>query len=178
MNAKLARQIVPNAALLLLAVGAWIQAGRLEGDGSAIGPDLWPKMICVLLGVVSAIGIVVALLEARPGSPAPAAASEPDEGLPPVPETQPLMVWVAVLATGLFVYALEQVGFVCAAAAYAMALLVIGGMRRWWAVAPAGIALSLVFTLIFMRVVYVALPIGEGVFKAVSLAVFGLLGIH
>lgn len=172
------KEVAPGTAMLALAVLGYLQAGTMQADGAAagLGPDLWPKMICLLLGVTSVFGIAGGLLQ---GSGRVAAEPDGDEeGLPSMPETQPWMVWVAVLVTGAFVAVLPTLGFVTAASLYAMALLVIGGMRRWPLVPVYGVVLAIAFTAIFMKVVYVALPLGEGWFKTVSLNVFRLLGIH
>jgi putative tricarboxylic transport membrane protein len=181
MNSAALKQVVPGVALLALAIGAWIQAGSIEGaagDATGLGPALWPRLACDLLGISSLCSIMMGLLSWRSSPDGHAAPEEPDDGLPAVPETHPGMVWVAVAATGLFAAGLDHVGFTFAASLYAMALLVIGGMRRWWLVPVYGIVLALVFAGIFMKVVYVALPLGVGPFRSLSLLVLQLLGIH
>ncbi|HEX4510971.1 MAG TPA: tripartite tricarboxylate transporter TctB family protein [Burkholderiaceae bacterium] len=181
MNSPALKRMLPGVALLALAVFAWLQAGTIEGaagDAMGLGPALWPRIACVLLGISSLCSIALGMASARPSARQDEQAEEPADGLPAVPETQPWLVWIAVVATGLFAAALDQVGFAFDASLYAMALLVIGGMRRWWLVPIYGIVLALVFTLIFMKVVYVALPLGTGPFRALSLLVLRLLGIH
>ena len=53
----------------------------------------------------------------------------------------------------------------------------IGGQRKWY-VPLVGIGGALVATVVFVGVVYVALPTGVGVFDAVTVAIYGLLGIQ
>jgi len=177
MNQNLFKRLFPNLLLLALAGFAYFKAGQFftGSEGGFVGPDLWPRIICVVLALTSAIGIIAALVSVV------AQASEKDEVLESmlaVPETHPRLVWIGVAATGLYVAALTSIGYLCATMLYAMALLVIGGMRRWAMVPIYGAILAIVFTIIFMKIVYVALPLGEGMFKSVSLFAMQLLGIH
>jgi putative tricarboxylic transport membrane protein len=177
MNPTLIKCLIPNLLLLALAGFAYFKAGQFDTgtEGGFVGPDLWPRIICVVLALTSAIGIIAALVSVE------AQTSEEDEALESmlaVPETHPRLVWIAVAATGLYVAALTSIGYLCATMLYAMALLVIGGMRRWAMVPIYGAILAIVFTIIFMKIVYVALPLGEGMFKSVSLFAMQLLGIH
>jgi len=177
MNPTLIKRLGPNLLLLALAGFAYFKAGQFNTgtEGGVVGPDLWPRIICVVLALTSAIGIIAALVSVETQS------SEEDEALESmlaIPETHPRLVWIGVVATGLYVAALTPIGFLCATVLYAMTLLVIGGMRRWAMVPVYGAILAIVFTIIFMKIVYVALPLGEGVFKSVSLFAMQLLGIH
>jgi putative tricarboxylic transport membrane protein len=176
MSTSMLKRVIPYGITLALAVFLYLQADRFPILTSARmpGPDLWPKMICVLLAGVSLIGLLGAAF-APGGTPEP----EPvDEALVSPPETHPYLVWVGVAATGLYVGSMPYLGFFIATVLFAAALLLIGGMRRWAWLAPTALALSGVFTLIFMKVVYVSLPLGSGPFMQVSLLVFKLLGIH
>jgi putative tricarboxylic transport membrane protein len=177
MNPTLVKRVLPNLVMLSLAGFAYHQAGHFEvgAENGGVGPDLWPKIVCVVLALTSALGILAAFfaVEVPDGDPGEAA-----EALPAVPETHPWLVWVGAAAIGLYVAALPALGFLCATSIFATALLVIGGMRRWALVPIVGVVLAIVFTIIFMKIVYVALPLGEGPFKTVSLLAFRLLGIH
>jgi len=139
------------------------------------GPDLWPKLICVLLAVTSLVGIIGALF-----GPAQVdtAVADADEALLSPPETHPHLVWFGMGATGVYIAALPWLGFFVATELFAMALLVIGGMRRWILVPLIALGLTSAFTIIFMKVVYVSLPLGVAWFKLISLAVFRLIGVH
>jgi len=177
MNSTLFRRVVPNLVLLALAGFGYVEAGHFDAgaDATRVGPDLWPRIVCIVLALTSLIGLVAGLTE---GPELPAESDEAAAGIPVVPETHPQLVWIGVITTGIYVAALPELGFLCATFLYAMALLVTGGMRRWALVPVAGAILAIVFTVIFMKIVYVALPLGEGPFKDVSLFAFRLLAIH
>ena len=176
MSTSMLKRVIPYLITLALAVFLYMQADRFPILSSARmpGPDLWPKMICVLLAAVSLVGLLGAVF-------ASGEALEPepvDEALLSPPETHPYLVWVGVAATGVYVASMPYLGFFIATVLFAGALLLIGGMRRWAWLPWTALALSGVFTLIFMKVVYVSLPLGVGPFMQVSLVVFKLLGIH
>lgn len=177
MNPTLIKRVIPNLLLLALAGFAYFKAGQFDTgtEGGFAGPGLWPRIICVVLALTSAIGIIAALVSVEAQA---VEEGEAVESILAIPETHPWLVWIGVVATGLYVAALTPIGFLCATTVYAMALLVIGGMRRWAMVPVYALILAVVFTIIFMKIVYVALPLGEGVFKSVSLFAFQLLGIH
>jgi putative tricarboxylic transport membrane protein len=177
MNPSVLRRVVPNLVLLLVAVLAYVAAGHFDTgmEGTRVGPDLWPRIVCVVLALTSVLGIVAGLSE---GAGVPPDVDDAASGMPVIPETHPLLVWVGVITTGLYVAALPELGFLCATFLYAMALLVTGGMRRWALLPLTGAILAIAFTVIFMKVVYVALPLGAGPFKDVSLFAFHVLGIH
>ena len=177
MSSVTLKRVVPYLITLALAVFLYLKADQFDmvGRPGIPGPDLWPKMICVLLGATSLIGLVGAWFgPAESGEPV----GEVDEALASPPETHPHLVWIGVAATGMYVWAMPRLGFFIATCLFAAALLLIGGMRRWTWLPVAAVGLAGVFSLIFMKVVYVSLPLGEGAFKSVSLLVFKLLGIH
>ena len=177
MSPSFIKRVVPYLITLALAVFLYVKAGQFDmvSRPGMPGPDLWPKMICVLLAATSLIGLVGVVF--GPGESA-APAEEVDEALVSPPETHPHLVWIGVLATGLYIGSMPYLGFFIGSCLFAAALLLIGGMRRWAWLPVAAVGLAGVFSLIFMKVVYVSLPLGEGAFKSVSLLVFKLLGIH
>ena len=180
MNPILIKRVLPNLVMLLVAGFAYHLAERFAvgTENSGVGPDLWPKIVSVVLALTSGLGILAAFLAVETPDAEPDEAAEAAEALLAVPETHPWMVWIGVASVGMYVWALPLLGFLCASTIFAMALLVIGGMRRWALVPVVGVVISIAFTIIFMKIVYVALPLGVDPFKDVSLLALRLLGIH
>ncbi len=176
MSTSTLKRVIPYLITLALAVFLYVKAGQFDmvGRPGMPGPDLWPKMACVLLAGTSLIGLLGALFGSAEQTPV----EEVDDALVSPPETHPHLVWIGVAATGLYVASMPYLGFFIGTSLFAAALLVIGGMRRWAWLAPTAIALAGVFTLIFMKVVYVSLPLGTGPFMDISMLIFKLLGIH
>ena len=65
-----------------------------------------------------------------------------------------------------------------ATAPYVAAFLVLGGYRRWGVIGATSVVGTLCMLFLFMKVVYVSLPLGEGVFQQVSLALMQIFGIR
>lgn len=170
-------RMLPYVIALALAALLYNLAGHFDivSQPGSPGPELWPRMICVLLGLTSLIGMVGALFE----SPQVETDGEDEieTALSP-PETNPELVWMGMATVGLYVFALPHLGFFVATILLTMTLLVIGGMRRWLWVPVTGTGLTCIFTLIFLRIVYVALPLGEGWFRVISLAIYKSIGVH
>jgi putative tricarboxylic transport membrane protein len=70
------------------------------------------------------------------------------------------------------------VGFFLCTAAYLALFLWIGGYRRPLAVAAMSVLGSLTLMFIFMKLVYVSLPIGQPPFSEVMLGLMQLMGIR
>lgn len=177
MPSAVLNRIIPYLIPLALAVTLYVLAGHFDvvSRPGSPGPDLWPKMICVMLGVASFIGLIGALF----GASEPVADHEGKADLvTEAPETRPELVWIGVTIVGLYIFALPYLGFFVATTMLAMALLVAGGMRHRTLVPMTGLLLASAFSIVFLRIVYVALPLGDGWFRVISLTIYKLIGVH
>jgi putative tricarboxylic transport membrane protein len=170
---------VPYAAVFAAALylyhgtAAFAAMGR-EGQ---LSPAFWPRAVLGLLMAVCAWEVARAAWfprDAREGSVA-AAATEEALGEPP---RQPLRLAAGIALTAAYVPAMQALGFFIATAIYLAAFMVAGRYRRPFVVAIASIGGSLAFVFVFMKVVYVSLPLGMGPFRAFSASLLAALGIH
>lgn len=69
-------------------------------------------------------------------------------------------------------------GYILATALFLITFIYLGGQRKWYVVIPLGLVTSVVFAYVFLKVVYVALPSGVGVFDQLSVILYQLLGIY
>ena len=173
-------QVAPYAALLAGAAYLYHDTASFAGLGrpGQLGPEFWPKAVLVLLMVVCAIEIgrrVLASPEAAPVAAAeqPAAAPHEDE---PVRDWRLLAGGIAL--TILYVPGIEYLGFFLATALFLAAFMYVGRYRRARIVAAASLLGSLAFVFVFMKVVYVSLPLGAGPFRILSAWIMAALGIH
>lgn len=145
------RRAEAAAGLVTLAFGAFVvvQARALEDPGlDAIGPGAIPTA----LGLVIAGSGLVLLVQALVGRRADATESEPARwGL----------LGTAVLLLLAYVHGIEWLGFPLATALFVTANLVLLGTRGLPRLVVAGIAISLVVTLAFGRLLGVDLPAGR-----------------
>lgn len=182
---RLARA-APYALLLALAAGFYALAGRIEyvAPSGRIGPDFWPRAILAVLALVCAYELVKSLFLARSGSVggvlqtllerAPDVAA--DSAAAPGPSLTRLAGGIGV--TLAYVVLVDKLGFFLATAAYLFAFIWVGGYRRWGVALVTAAAGSLSMVLVFMKIVYVSLPLGVGPFQRVSLALLALLGVR
>ncbi|HYC13996.1 MAG TPA: tripartite tricarboxylate transporter TctB family protein [Stellaceae bacterium] len=176
---------IPYAVLLGVAAFLFHVAGefdftRTEGR---LGPDFWPRAILALLIATCAYELVGRLLRA-PGRQAKASAIgeattvediEP-EAAPPA--RHPYLLWSGAGLTLLYVALLQVLGFFTATFLYTLVFMRLGRYRRWPVLIAASLCGALVFMFVFMKIVYVSLPIGREPFSAVSLLLMRLMGIH
>jgi putative tricarboxylic transport membrane protein len=95
-------------------------------------------------------------------------------------EKHPISPSRLVLALALvvgYVIATMFLGYLISTAIFLGVFIWIGGQRRWYVPLVAVVG-ALVFTYVFIGVVYVSLPSGVGIFDAITVAIYGLLGIQ
>jgi putative tricarboxylic transport membrane protein len=180
---RLARA-APYAVLLGAAGYLYLGAGSFEFSAPAgrLGPDVWPKMVLGLLIAVCLIEIGRSLLRSAGGgvsgllqSLMEKAGEEPEDGAAASRPSGRLLAGVAV--TIAYVGLIGVLGFLVATVLYLAAFMIVGGYRRYPVVAAASVAGTAALLFVFMRVVYVSLPPGEGPFRAFSFAVLSLIGV-
>jgi len=174
-----ARAALPYLVVLGVGVFLYYSAENFEFEEASgrIGPGAWPKLILLLLLASALWGVILSLLR---GGGSAQRSTEPDEteALIRPPEIYPVLVWVAVAATIGYLVIMPVIGFFLATIAYSFVLIYLGHYRRLSHAALVSIAIALAFMFIFMRVVYVALPVGVVPFDSVSYALMTAMGVH
>jgi hypothetical protein len=183
---SLVRQVLPYA--VMLAVSGWLYwaASRIEqGTGGRIGPDVWPKAVIVIMALLcvyeigkrlwlgssqSAHGIIGGLT-ASPTETAVAQATAP------LPGTHGAKLAGGILLVAAYVGAVPWLGFFVTTALFLAVFPWVGGLRRPVLAGTLGVAGSLVLVVVFMRVAYISLPLGEGPFRSLSLALLRVVGV-
>ena len=90
----------------------------------------------------------------------------------------PLLLAGGIVLTVIYVLTISSLGFFLATIAYLALFMLIGRYRNWTVIAVSSVLGSLTLVFIFMKVVYVSLPLGSGPFESVSAFLMNLLGIH
>jgi hypothetical protein len=181
-----AREILPYVVLLAVTGLLYWASTRIQADtGGRIGPSAWPKAIIVVMGLLCAYEIVKRLVIGSASSakglvststalPVAAAASAE----PPAAEREyPRMLYGGMAMVVAYVVAVPWLGFFVTTALFLALFPWVGGMRRPVLTGAIGLAGSLLLVVVFMRVAYISLPLGEGPFRSLSLALLRAIGV-
>lgn len=165
--------------VVVLAAGAFLyhtaDGFEFEESSGRIGPGAWPKLVLVLLLLAALWGAVASAVRAGRGIEEP---TEADEALARPPELYPHLVWLAVGVTVGYLLLLLEIGFFLATIVYVVILMYLGHYRRPLPAALLGVAVAFAFMFVFMRVVYVSLPVGTAPFDRLSFALMAAMGVH
>jgi len=171
---------IPPYAIVLAICGYlfYLATGiQYSGPPGRIGPDFWPKAILLLAIATCCYEIVRRIVTARDArTQAPDATPDQDNGAPPA--AYPGLLVAGIALTIAYLFLIERVGFFLCTFAYLAGFMLIGRYRRFGIVFATSLAGALIFMFVFMKVVYVSLPIGQGPFAEVSLLLMKLMAIR
>lgn len=186
MNQRL-RAAAPYLVVLALSAYLFHLATRFQYTPRAgrLGPDLWPEAILVLT-ILVCVGRIASILRdasrAEGGGGLLAKVTQevhaPDPAADAPPPRHPLLLVVGIALTIAYVALLGVLGFAIATFLYLAAMMIVGRYRRFARVAAIAALGSLAFMFVFMKIVYLSLPIGVAPFETVSLALMKLMHIH
>lgn len=187
-----ARLIAAAPYALIFVTGAFLywSASQIEFDqvDGRIGPDAWPKLIIILMMVACVWGGVRAGLLPRgeKGGPAnpPASRGTDASNLEgqhdlDIDETEiyPRRVWGTLAGTVAYLFFMPYLGFFLSTALFIAFVVYLAGYRKVAPVLTLSLVGSLFFMTIFIRVVYVSLPLGIEPFDRISLALVKIINL-
>ncbi|HZQ63184.1 MAG TPA: tripartite tricarboxylate transporter TctB family protein [Casimicrobiaceae bacterium] len=178
------RKALPYFIVLAIAGVLFVMANRIDfsAPGGRIGPDFWPKVILGLATVTcvyqivktlfwdsdQVAGVLESILEETPAETAVEAAPEP---------RYPRLILAGIALTIAYVVLIEYVGFFLSTFVYLAGFAWIGRYRRAGVVIATALIGSLAFMYMFMKVVYVSLPLGQGPFAQVTFFLMRVMNI-
>jgi len=168
--------VFAGAAYLYVNAGSFAALAR-PGE---LGPQFWPRAVLILLMLVCASAIVRAgLFPPVRQTPLGAGSRIEDEDAPEGERsTHPYRLLGGVALCAAYVAGMERLGFFLATALYLGLFMWLGRYRRPGVIVTVSLIGSLAFVFVFMKIVYVSLPLGVAPFQAVSVAILALLGIR
>jgi len=181
------RTIAPYLIVLAVSAFLYLLANRIEfvAPGGRIGPDFWPKAILLLAIATCAYQIVKTLFFARRDqkiagvlesiieeAPADTAGEEPQA------RSYLHLLLTGAAMTIAYVVLIERLGFFLCTFLYLAGFTWVGRYRRPGIVLASSLLGSLVFMFVFMKIVYVSLPLGQEPFSEVSFLLMRLMGIR
>jgi putative tricarboxylic transport membrane protein len=179
----LARCVNKKAAVYLVVLGTALfllhAANNFEFErlGDRIGPNAWPLMILYLLIFVAVVGLVKSFATRQPQITADEQEADEAAFLRPR-EIYPQFVWLGIAATLGYVIAIPILGFFLSTVLFAAVLMYLSQYRNIRNIIILSVVFAVMFLFLFMRVVYVALPLGIEPFVRVSTLVMSAIGVH
>jgi putative tricarboxylic transport membrane protein len=175
MTMEKIKRIIPYAVVLLVSVYFYVLAGRFGFVAKAgnLGPDFWPKLLLGLTMAVCLYEIVKTALFHH-GKAQEDDAGEEKAG---AQKQYPGLLIIGTLMTVAYVYFVNIMGFILCTFLYLAFFMFVGRYRKVWVIAANSVIGTALFVVIFMKVVYVSLPLGQGPFQQFSLLVLKTLGI-
>ena len=189
--------LVRRTAPFLIVLGAGVWLWTVANDfaisttlGRA-GPDLWPKIILVLLIGAALWGALETLFKPPSGDDTSilvtnatrTAGHEEDarkdlEGDVADGEKRPIFAILGIASMLGYVIVIPYLGFIVSTFLLLLAIMTFAGYE--WRLRATLISLigALVFFVVFQRIVYVSLPLGAGPFRELTLALMALLGVR
>lgn len=186
MGGKL-RLVLPHGVMLVASALLYFAASRIDVDtGGRISPALWPKAVIVFMGLLCAYEIAKRLVASRMESarglvdgldqnPAQAAAAREAAAAAPKPDWRMLSSGIGLIAA--YVIAVPWTGFILTTTVFLIVFPLVGGFRRRGVAVAIGVAGGFLLAITFVRVAYISLPLGEGPFRSLSLALMRALGV-
>jgi len=180
--------IGPYVVALIVSCYFYSQAMLIAPAGEGrVGPDAWPKAV-LILAILTCIWEIARNMfagrrrDAVSGSSDDAASA--DALLPRASAPQDadasggIVPWIGIGLTTAYVIAFPWLGYFLATLVYVAAFVFLGGYRRPLVAVCLAVAASLAFMFLFMRIVYVSLPIGIDPFAQVSTLLMRAMGIR
>ena len=185
------RAVLPHSLMLLVAIGLYLAAMRIDAGGAAaggrIGPDFWPKIVIAFMGLLCLYEIVKRLFlhggssargltEGLQHNPAEAEAAA-EEAAEPERE-YPRLLWAGTALIVGYVAVVPWLGFFVTTTLFLAAFTWLGGFRRPLIAAAVSALGAFALVVVFMRVAYISLPLGAGPFHDLSTALLALIGVR
>ena len=177
---------LPYVIVLAIVTFLFYRATKIDfvAPGGRIGPDVWPKAILVLAALACLYEIAKNLLFGRwvrdmTGVLGSVLKEVPGQDVPDEPgvAAYPHLLWIGIAMTVLYVVLIEKLGFFLCTAIYMALFMWVGRYRRAGVILATSLVGSLAFMFMFMKVVYVSLPLGIEPFAQVSFALMRVMGI-
>ena len=170
----LARVVAPLVGVIV-AVALFIATRGLDDVARAeqLGPGFWPRVVLIGLGLACVAKLGENLRRATPSDHTAA----PGDHAAPLSGVRRGTLALAIATVVLYVALAPWLGFALVTAAFVAAFMVLAGARSLAAVTAAAVVGTVGLLYVFVKLVYLPLPKGDGVFETVTLALYRGLGI-
>ncbi|MEL7566909.1 MAG: tripartite tricarboxylate transporter TctB family protein [Dehalobacterium sp.] len=178
------QKILVNAVLILLAVSIYLMANNFNytsKDVNRLGPDFWPRMCALIIIVVAIYDVLTSLIRTKKATREIIEDNNLETEIGDDKKDQkrnPLLLFACLLSTFAYIMFLPIIGFGIATLIYLGVLMVIGRYRRWRVIIASSVIGSLSLMFVFLKIVYLSLPPGIGIFAEFTYCMYNLFGVR
>jgi putative tricarboxylic transport membrane protein len=172
------KRIVPYIIILFVSLYFYYLAGhfRFSAKPGNLGPDFWPKLLLALT-VVACVYEIIKTAFFLKVAPLKKAAEEQPAKAESKKKTYPGLLVIGIAMTVAYAYFVTTLGFILCTFLYFALFMIVGRYRKIWAILANSLIGTLVLVVIFMKIVYVSMPLGQEPFSGVTFFVLKMLGI-
>lgn len=178
MAAEKAKRIIPYVIILLVSLYFYYLAGqfRFSAKPGNLGPDFWPKLLLGLTVAACLYEIIKTAFFLKMASPTEATEDKSAKAQSKK-KTYPGLLVIGIVMTVAYAYFVAILGFIICTFLYFVLFMIVGRYRKIWAILANSVIGTLVLVVIFMKIAYVSLPLGQEPFSGVTFFVLRMLGI-
>jgi uncharacterized protein with PQ loop repeat len=178
MAAEKAKRVVPYLIILLVSLYFYYLAGqfRFSAKPGNLGPDFWPKLLLGLTMVACLYEIIKTAFFLKIAPPKKTV-EEQSAKAESKKKTYPGLLVIGIAMTVAYAYFVTTLGFILCTFSYFVLFMIVGRYRKVWAILANSVVGTLVLVIIFMKIAYVSLPLGQEPFSGVTFFVLRMLGI-
>ncbi len=176
----LGRRVAAPLGGVLVSVGLLLGTRGFDhvARSGQLGPGFWPRFVLASLGLTCLAKSIAEWRHPRAAEPlGPALVDVRALEAGKLPDLSRRKLATAIGLIVGYVLATPAVGFASATAAFIATFMYLCGARSVTVLAANTVAGTVVLLYLFVKLVYLPLPKGEGLFEAASLALYRALGI-
>jgi len=161
--------IIGNAVILVFFLFLLLESLRLQEIRrfGELGSGFWPILILALASLLSAVLFISSLMKRNKKEGKEAEESSSPESVASRTRARRIVV-ISSVATLVYIFAMQWIGFALATLFYVLAFIVILGERRKWVLVFSPILVTVFILVVFSKFIAIPFPKGVGIFAELS----------
>jgi putative tricarboxylic transport membrane protein len=176
MDNALLRSIGPYIVGLAISLALYLYAGTFQYTvrGNSLGPDAWPRLAILLMGLSCLYELARRLLIANKDATGFLEAFEREDKPEEPQPLYPRLVIGGIVLMAAYAVLVPFLGFIFGTFLFLAAFMYVGGYRAHGVVWGASFGVTFFCGVLFLRIAYVSLPRGMAPFDRITDAFFAI----
>jgi hypothetical protein len=176
MDLTFLRSIGPYIVGLAISLALYIYAGTFEYTvrGNSLGPEVWPRLAILLMGVSCLYELTRRLLIANKDATGFLEAFEREQEQEEPQPVHPWLVIGGIVLMAAYAVLVPYLGFIFGTFLFLAVFMYVGGYRAHGVIWGASFLVTLFCGVLFLRIAYVSLPRGIEPFDQITDAFFAI----